>query len=80
MKIAVGTDDGIIITQHLGKAEQYIVFTIENKKVVSKETRIKRTFIPPVPGSGQACDKSGCPHPGHDSMAGVIFDCQVLIT
>jgi tRNA-Thr(GGU) m(6)t(6)A37 methyltransferase TsaA len=41
MKIAVITDDGQTISQHFGRAPYYLVFTIEDKKIVGKELRDK---------------------------------------
>lgn len=37
MKIAVINDDGISVSQHFGYAPYYMVFTVENGKVVSKD-------------------------------------------
>ena len=41
MKIAAITDDGITISQHFGRAPLYVVVTLEEGKIVSKETRPK---------------------------------------
>lgn len=80
MKIAVGSEDGTTITQHLGRAPLYVVFTVEDGKIVSKETRDKKSYKPPDPSRGETCGPDGCPHPGHESMADIISDCQVLLT
>jgi predicted Fe-Mo cluster-binding NifX family protein len=85
MKIAVVSDDGTTISQHFGRATLYIVFTVENGKVVNKEQRDKmghRHF---------ASSESHETHEGkhgygaeaqsrHSMMADAIRDCQVLIT
>jgi predicted Fe-Mo cluster-binding NifX family protein len=84
MKIAVVSDDGTTISQHFGRASLYIVFTVENGKVVNKEQREKmghRHF---------ASSESHETHEGkhgygteaqsrHSLMADAIRDCQVLI-
>jgi tRNA-Thr(GGU) m(6)t(6)A37 methyltransferase TsaA len=41
MKIAVITEDGETISQHFGRAPHYLVFTVEDKKIVGKELRDK---------------------------------------
>jgi predicted Fe-Mo cluster-binding NifX family protein len=41
MKIAVITEDGQTISQHFGRAPYYLVFTVEDKEIVSKELRDK---------------------------------------
>ena len=41
MKIAVITDDGLTISQHLGRAKHYMVVSIENDAITSHELRSK---------------------------------------
>ena len=41
MKIAVITEDGQTISQHFGRAPYYLVFTLEDGGIVSKEQRDK---------------------------------------
>ena len=41
MKIAVITDDGETISQHFGRAPYYVVFTVEDGKVVDRQLREK---------------------------------------
>jgi tRNA-Thr(GGU) m(6)t(6)A37 methyltransferase TsaA len=41
MKIAVVIEDGQTISQHFGRAPHYLVFTVEDKKIVGKELRDK---------------------------------------
>ena len=85
MKIAAVTEDGSTISQHFGRAPFYMVFTIENNKVVNQEKRPKAGHH-----GSTAChdnhDSCGGEH-GHDAgaksihttMAQTIDDCQVLI-
>jgi len=85
MKIAVVSDDEKTVCQHFGRAEYYIVFTVENGKVTGKEKRNKmghRHFA----GQEGGHDCHGGPHgydassqSKHASMAQSISDCQVLI-
>jgi predicted DNA-binding protein (UPF0251 family)/predicted Fe-Mo cluster-binding NifX family protein len=84
MKIAVISDDGKTISQHFGMASLYVVATIENGKVVSKETRPKAGHHnmgahheEHVPGQRHGFDAGA--QQTHATMAGNINDCQVLL-
>ena len=41
MKIAAITDDGKTISLHFGRAQQYLVATVENGQIVNRELRDK---------------------------------------
>ncbi len=85
MKIAVISEDGATISQHFGRAPMYVVVTIEDGKVVSKEKRDKaghHTFsgnphAEPTPGERHGYDSDA--QSKHAQMAQSIDDCQVLI-
>ncbi len=86
MKIAAVTDDGKTISQHFGRAAYYVVFTVEDGRVVSQELRAK-------PGHGQLGGGHASHHQEdsrghgfgpeahglHTRMAQPIADCQVLL-
>jgi len=84
MKIATISDDGSKISQHFGRALYYVVLTVEDGKILGKETRTKtghHNFA-----SAEHDHASGQPHgfdagsqSKHRSMAETIFDCQVLL-
>ena len=84
MKIAAITEDGATISQHFGRAPFYVVVTVEEGKIVGKETRAKtghRTFATHhhdlAPGERHGYDAGS--QVKHASMAETISDCQVLI-
>jgi len=85
MKIAVISEDEKTISQHFGMASLYVVVTIEDGKVVSKETRPKAGHHnlgghPEehlTPGQKHGFDVAA--QSTHATMAGNINDCQVLI-
>jgi len=85
MKIAVISDDGINISQHFGRAPLYVVVTIEDGKIVSKETRAKsghHAFAAHphpdlAPGERHGYDTGA--QIKHQSMAETISDCQILL-
>ncbi|GAB4419858.1 MAG: NifB/NifX family molybdenum-iron cluster-binding protein [Anaerolineales bacterium] len=85
MRIAVVTDDEKTISAHFGRAQYYLVFEIENGKVISKETR-------PKANHNQFADAHDHHHePGHahgmgpraqhrhGQMLENIKDCKVLL-
>ncbi len=85
MKIAVISDDGTSISQHFGRAPLYVVVTVEEGKVVGKESRDKaghHTFAAHQPPDLAPCESHGYDagsQARHQSMAGTISDCQVLL-
>ena len=83
MKIAAISDDGITISQHFGRAPLYVVVTIEDGKIVSKETRPKTGHHTFAESHSLAPGEQHGYGPGseskHASMAQSIADCQVLL-
>jgi len=86
MKIAVITDDGKTISQHFGRAPYYLVLTIEEGKIVSREMRDKmghnqfsaQPHAEEEPhGAGHGMDSAS--HNKHASMAETIADCKALL-
>jgi predicted Fe-Mo cluster-binding NifX family protein len=85
MKIAAISEDGINVSQHFGRAPYYIVLTVEDGKVVSKEKRDKaghHTFAAHAeerlaPGEKHGFDTGA--QVRHASMMNNIADCQVLL-
>ena len=86
MKIAAVTDDGTTISQHFGRALQYLVVTIENGAVAQKELRDKpghQQFVNEPhdfesAGQGHGFG-SGAGH-RHARMAEVIMDCEAVLS
>jgi predicted Fe-Mo cluster-binding NifX family protein len=89
LKIATVSDNGVTISQHFGRAPLYVVVTVENGKIIAKETRERG-------GNTCACGHGSAPvqaedcHDGHKhdsaqsqskhtSMADAIADCNVII-
>jgi len=85
MKIAAISEDGTTISQHFGRAPLYVVVTVENGKIVSKEKRDKaghHTFSggqhpETAPGEKHGYDTGA--QSRHAAMAQSIDDCKVLI-
>ncbi len=87
MKIAIVTDDGVTISQHYGRAPYYMVYTVENGKIVSQERRNKaghHTLGMHDCHLDQSChdEKHGMDagsQAKHAGMLANILDSQVLI-
>jgi predicted Fe-Mo cluster-binding NifX family protein len=84
MKIAAVSDDGITISQHFGRAPFYVVITVEEGKVINKETRDKaghHTFAAHhadvKPGERHGYDAGA--QVRHANMASTISDCQIVL-
>jgi len=85
MKIAVITDDGKTISQHFGRAPNYLVLTIEEGKIVNREMRDKmghkqfsaQPLAEEPHTAGHGMDSAS--HNKHISMAEVIADCRALL-
>jgi predicted Fe-Mo cluster-binding NifX family protein len=84
MKIAVITDDERTISQHFGRAAYYVVVTIEDGKIVSRERRDKmgHTHFANEPHTEEAGQPHGFgpqAHNRHLQMAEAIADCEALL-
>jgi predicted Fe-Mo cluster-binding NifX family protein len=84
MKIATVTEDEVTISHHFGRAPYYLIYTVEDGKIVDKELRDKaghHTFAAhhteTAPGQRHGYDSGA--QSRHAAMAGDISDCQVLI-
>ena len=87
MKVAIASDDGKNISQHFGRAPFYIVYTIEDDKVTSKEVRDKIGHHSFIEGAETAsCHDKGGEHGmdaasqnKHKSMVSNALDCKYII-
>jgi predicted Fe-Mo cluster-binding NifX family protein len=85
MKIAAITDDGKTISLHFGRAQHYLVATVENGQIVSREMRDKMGHaqfqtegheheeVGEQHGYGPAADNR------HGRMAESITDCEAVL-
>lgn len=88
MKVAAVSEDGVTISQHFGRAPFYVVVTVENGKIVSRENRDKlgHAHFAGEPHSKGAHGEESRGHgfdPAaqnrHARMAAAIADCDVLL-
>ena len=85
MKIAAITDDGKTISQHFGRARYYLVATVENGQITSRELRPKLghaqfasdPHAADIPGQPHGMDPAS--HDRHIQMAQAILDCKALL-
>ena len=87
MRIAVVSEDGVTISQHFGSAPFYVVVTVEDGKIVSREKRNKmghNQFSGETHEESHGEDPRGHgfdpdAHNRHARMAAAIADCEVLL-
>ena len=88
MKIAAVSEDGVTISQHFGRAPFYVVVTVEDGKIVSRENRDKlghaHFAAEPHAEETHGADPRGhgfdpASQDRHASMAAAIADCDVLL-
>lgn len=88
MKIAVISEDGVTISQHFGRAPYYMVFSIEDGKIISREKREKLGHSHFASEShpenihhdhSQAHGFDQAAQTRHAQMAEAITDCEVLL-
>lgn len=88
MKIAAVSEDGVTISQHFGRAPFYVIVTVEDGKIVSRETRDKmghaQFAAEPHAEEAHGADPRGHGFDAgaqsrHTRMAAVIADCQALL-
>ncbi len=85
MRIAAITDDGNSISQHFGRASHYLVVTVENGQIVSREMRDKLGHAH-FSGEPHESEQPGQPHGfspmaqnRHAQMIEAIADCEALL-
>lgn len=76
MKIAVASDDNINLALHFGRTKGFIIYTIDNREVQSREF-LKNTFTGHAHGH-QFDDKGH--HHSHRGVLSALKDCQVVIS
>jgi predicted Fe-Mo cluster-binding NifX family protein len=83
LKIAVVSDDGETVSQHFGRAQQYVVATVENGRIEKREIRDKLGHMHFEGQHGHEEDREHHHGPEaehrHGLMIEPIADCEVLI-
>ncbi len=88
MKIAAVSEDGVTISQHFGRAPYYVVVTVQDGKIVARETRDKlghaQFAAEPHEEHEHKADPRGhgfdpAAQNRHARMAAAIADCEVLL-
>jgi predicted Fe-Mo cluster-binding NifX family protein len=85
MKIAIITDDGKTVSQHFGRAQYYLVATVENGQITNREMRNKlghnqfsnEPHEEEKPGQQHGMDDAS--HNKHLQMSEAITDCEALL-
>jgi predicted Fe-Mo cluster-binding NifX family protein len=83
MKVACVSDDLRTISAHFGRAQSYVVLTVEQGQIVHREVRDKLGHShfagqeTHAPGVGHGLDPAS--HNRHVSMVEAIRDCEALL-
>ena len=87
IRIAAVSEDGVTISQHFGRAPIYVVVSVEEGRLLSRETRDKlghAQFAAEAVEGPREADPRGhgfdpVAQDRHTRMAAAIADCQVLL-
>jgi predicted Fe-Mo cluster-binding NifX family protein len=85
MKIAAITEDGQTISQHFGRAPYYMVLTIDNGQIISRQMREKlghSQFSHEPHQAGEASQPHGfdpVSQDRHVRMVQAVLDCEAII-
>lgn len=79
MKIAVASANGTDVSPHFGRSRCFVVFTVENGKIVAQEVR-DNTYTPHAHGRCEngATEHHDQPH-SHADIVGALRDCQIVL-
>jgi predicted Fe-Mo cluster-binding NifX family protein len=77
VKIAVASEDGISISHHFGRSRCFLVFEVEDKKVVGRSVR-DNTFTAHAKGECQEGAEHNHHH-GHGAIVEALKDCQAVL-
>ena len=83
MKVACVSDDLRTISAHFGRAQYYVVLTVEDGRIVDREVRDKlghQHFVAQeTRGAGAGHGMDPASHDRHVNMAEAIRDCEALL-
>jgi len=84
MKIAIVTDDERTISRHFGRAEKYIIFSVEQGRLTGSEVLAKPSHCVSGQGKHQHGENGkGFGHQSrlkHQQAFGMIADCDFIVT
>jgi predicted Fe-Mo cluster-binding NifX family protein len=84
-KVAAITDDGETISEHFGRAQYYLIATVEKGQIVKREMRnklghfhfVNQPHAEEQPGQPHGMDAAS--HNKHLQMSEAIADCEALL-
>lgn len=79
MRIAVPIDDNENIARHFGRTAGFIIFDVENNKIVSDNYR-KNTFTGHARGLHHSNEHSHQHHHSHNGIFEALGDCNTVIS
>jgi predicted Fe-Mo cluster-binding NifX family protein len=81
VNIAVVSDDGVVMSQHFGRAPFYVVFSVEDGKITGREVRSKVYHHHGAADQHHGEGEHGEHGAGrdHGGMVSPIADCEVIL-
>ena len=83
MKIAFASDNGRDVSAHFGRCKSFIVLTVEEGKVASREVRQARERSEHGENRracrGDVCECLDNPEQGHQGLLDLIKDCKAVV-
>jgi predicted Fe-Mo cluster-binding NifX family protein len=77
VKIAVASEDGVSISQHFGRSRCFLVFEVEDQKILGRSVR-DNTFTAHARGECQEGVQHNHHH-GHGAIVEALKDCQAVL-
>jgi predicted Fe-Mo cluster-binding NifX family protein len=77
VKIAVASEDGISISHHFGRSRSFLIFEVEDQKVVDRTVR-DNTFTAHAMGECQEGVEHNHHH-GHGAIVEALKDCEAVL-
>jgi predicted Fe-Mo cluster-binding NifX family protein len=77
MKLAVASEDGVLISHHFGRSRCFLIFEIEDKQIIGRSVR-DNSFTAHARGQCQ----DGQPrehHHGHGAIVEALGDCDAVL-
>lgn len=76
--IAVASSDGVSISRHFGRSACFIVFGVEDSKIVSKQVR-DNTYTAFAKGECHQAGHADQPH-SHSAIVAALRDCEAVLS
>ena len=77
MKVAIASDDGVLISHHFGRSRCFLIFEIEEKQIIGRSVR-DNSFTAHARGQCQEGQHHEHHH-GHGAIIEALRDCEAVL-